>query len=145
MQKLREVFIEKFTNNSELLLFHCSILKSGFCYLVFTLLGNQLLRVNMSDSPRRSSDDFAKKVQRQLNRSKEMVTVLHDVFPWCCTTQTLWLLSLLLLLLQVLQKLGKTVETRDNQFDCCLQQFLDQQVIRCVTDGKQTAAVWSLQ
>ncbi|CAG03966.1 unnamed protein product [Tetraodon nigroviridis] len=58
----------------------------------------------MSDSPRRSSGDFAKKVQRQLSRGKE----------------------------KVLQKLGKTVETRDSQFDHCLQQFLDQQ-----TDGNR--------
>uniref|UniRef100_H3D4Q6 Bridging integrator 2a n=1 Tax=Tetraodon nigroviridis TaxID=99883 RepID=H3D4Q6_TETNG len=62
------------------------------------------LRPNMSDSPRRSSGDFAKKVQRQLSRGKE----------------------------KVLQKLGKTVETRDSQFDHCLQQFLDQQ-----TDGNR--------
>lgn len=33
----------------------------------------------MSDSPRRSSGEFAKKVQRQLSRGKEKVTGLHDV------------------------------------------------------------------
>ncbi|KAM6928765.1 bridging integrator 2a [Lycodopsis pacificus] len=48
--------------------------------------------------------DFAKKVQRQLSRSKE----------------------------KVLQKLGKTVETRDDHFEHCLQQFNDQQ-----TDGNR--------
>ncbi|TNM86774.1 hypothetical protein fugu_007004 [Takifugu bimaculatus] len=58
----------------------------------------------MADSQRRTSGDFAKKVQRQLSRGKE----------------------------KVLQKLGKTVETRDDQFECCLQQFIDQQ-----TDGNR--------
>ncbi|XP_029973651.1 bridging integrator 2a [Salarias fasciatus] len=52
----------------------------------------------MSDSPKGNSSDFAKKVQRQLSRSKE----------------------------KVLQKLGKTAETRDDQFEQCLQQFNDQ-------------------
>ncbi|XP_045911304.1 bridging integrator 2a isoform X2 [Micropterus dolomieu] len=51
------------------------------------------------NSPKGSSGDFAKKVQRQLSRSKE----------------------------KVLQKLGKTVESRDDQFEHCLQQFNDQQ------------------
>ncbi|KAM9786322.1 bridging integrator 2a [Neosynchiropus ocellatus] len=58
----------------------------------------------MSDSPRGGSGDFAKKVQRQLSRGKE----------------------------KVLQRLGKTVETRDEQFDLCLQVFNDQQ-----TDGNR--------
>nr|XP_020473427.1 bridging integrator 2 [Monopterus albus]XP_020473428.1 bridging integrator 2 [Monopterus albus] len=53
-----------------------------------------------STSPKGSSGDFAKKVQRQLSRSKE----------------------------KVLQKLGKTVETRDDQFEYCLQLFNDQQI-----------------
>lgn len=56
-------------------------------------------------------------------------------FPFSYTIQLLSLCSLLLL--QVLQKLGKTVETRDNQFEYCLQQFLDQQVIKFVIDGKK--------
>uniref|UniRef100_A0A3Q3XHP7 BAR domain-containing protein n=1 Tax=Mola mola TaxID=94237 RepID=A0A3Q3XHP7_MOLML len=58
----------------------------------------------MAESPKRSSGDFTKKVQRRLSRSKE----------------------------KVLQRLGKTVETRDDQFDCCLQGFNDQQ-----TDGNR--------
>ncbi|XP_040007760.1 bridging integrator 2a isoform X2 [Xiphias gladius] len=53
-----------------------------------------------STSPKGNSGDFAKKVQRQLSRSKE----------------------------KVLQRLGKTVETRDNQFELCHHQFNDQQV-----------------
>ncbi|XP_034733652.1 bridging integrator 2a [Etheostoma cragini] len=57
-----------------------------------------------STSPKGNSGDFAKKVQRQLSRSKE----------------------------KVLQKLGKTVESRDDQFEQCLQQFNDQQ-----TDGNR--------
>ncbi|XP_042348620.1 bridging integrator 2a [Plectropomus leopardus] len=57
-----------------------------------------------STSPKGSSGDFAKKVQRQLSRGKE----------------------------KVLQKLGKTVVTRDDQFEHCLQQFNDQQ-----TDGNR--------
>ncbi|XP_037629869.1 bridging integrator 2a isoform X1 [Sebastes umbrosus] len=52
-----------------------------------------------STSPKGSSGDFAKKVQRQLSRSKE----------------------------KVLQRLGKTVETRDDHFEHDLQQFNDQQ------------------
>ncbi|XP_037540613.1 bridging integrator 2a [Nematolebias whitei] len=52
-----------------------------------------------STSPKGTSGDFAKKVQRQLSRSKE----------------------------KVLQKLGKTLETRDDQFDQYLQTFIDQQ------------------
>ncbi|KAM9856137.1 bridging integrator 2a [Aulostomus maculatus] len=55
-------------------------------------------------SPKSSSNDFAKKVQRQLSRSKE----------------------------KVLQKLGKSTETRDEQFDDCLLRFSDQQ-----TDGNR--------
>ncbi|XP_023146322.1 bridging integrator 2a [Amphiprion ocellaris] len=55
-------------------------------------------------SPKGSSGDFAKKLQRQLSRSKE----------------------------KVLQRLGKTVETRDDQFEHCLQLFNDQQ-----TDGNR--------
>uniref|UniRef100_A0A3B5BGV4 Bridging integrator 2 n=1 Tax=Stegastes partitus TaxID=144197 RepID=A0A3B5BGV4_9TELE len=51
-----------------------------------------------------TSGDFAKKVQRQLSRSKE----------------------------KVLQRLGKTVETRDDQFEHYLQMFTDQQ-----TDGNR--------
>ncbi|XP_028266823.1 bridging integrator 2a [Parambassis ranga] len=58
----------------------------------------------MAESPKGSSGEFAKKVQRQLSRSKE----------------------------KVLQKLGKTVETRDDQFEQCLQLFNDQQ-----TDGNR--------
>ncbi|XP_034029346.1 bridging integrator 2a [Thalassophryne amazonica] len=57
-----------------------------------------------STSPKGTSGDFAKKVQRQLSRSKE----------------------------KVLQKLGKAVETRDEQFDLCLLLFNDQQ-----TDGNR--------
>ncbi|XP_018535066.1 bridging integrator 2a [Lates calcarifer] len=57
-----------------------------------------------STSPKSNSGDFAKKVQRQLSRSKE----------------------------KVLQRLGKTVETRDDQFEVFLQQFNDQQ-----TDGNR--------
>lgn len=52
----------------------------------------------MSESPKGNSSDFAKKVQRQLSRSKE----------------------------KVLQRLGRTVETRDDQFDNYLQIFNDQ-------------------
>ncbi|XP_022063053.2 bridging integrator 2a [Acanthochromis polyacanthus] len=55
-------------------------------------------------SPKGSSGEFTKKLQRQLSRSKE----------------------------KVLQRLGKTVETRDDQFEHCLQQFNDQQ-----TDGNR--------
>eukprot|EP00064_Thunnus_orientalis_P005744 superscaffoldBa00000576_g5758 len=51
-----------------------------------------------------NSGVFTKKVQRQLSRGKE----------------------------KVLQKLGKTVETRDDQFEHCIQQFTDQQ-----TDGNR--------
>uniref|UniRef100_A0A3Q1KGD2 BAR domain-containing protein n=1 Tax=Anabas testudineus TaxID=64144 RepID=A0A3Q1KGD2_ANATE len=63
-------------------------------------------RISMAEStsPKGNSGDFAKKVQRQLSRSKE----------------------------KVLQRLGKTVETRDDQFEQCLQQFNDQQ-----TDGNR--------
>ncbi|XP_059188280.1 bridging integrator 2a [Centropristis striata] len=57
-----------------------------------------------STSPKSSSGDFAKKVQRQLSRSKE----------------------------KVLQRLGKTVESRDDQFEQYLHQFTDQQ-----TDGNR--------
>ncbi|XP_068454308.1 bridging integrator 2a [Clinocottus analis] len=57
-----------------------------------------------STSPKGSTGDFAKKVQRQLSRSKE----------------------------KVLQKLGKTVESRDDHFEHCVQQFNDQQ-----TDGNR--------
>ncbi|KAM7405169.1 hypothetical protein PAMP_012453 [Pampus punctatissimus] len=57
-----------------------------------------------SASPKRSSGVFAKKVQRQLSRSKE----------------------------KVLQRLGKTMETRDDQFEMYLLQFHDQQ-----TDGNR--------
>ncbi|XP_033485329.1 bridging integrator 2a [Epinephelus lanceolatus] len=57
-----------------------------------------------SASPKGNSGDFAKKVQRQLSRSKE----------------------------KVLQKLGKTVESKDDQFEHFLQQFNDQQ-----TDGNR--------
>ncbi|XP_054465196.1 bridging integrator 2a [Anoplopoma fimbria] len=52
-----------------------------------------------SSSPKGGTGDFAKKVQRQLSRSKE----------------------------KVLQKLGKTVESRDDDFEHCHQQFNDQQ------------------
>ncbi|XP_034552630.1 bridging integrator 2a [Notolabrus celidotus] len=57
-----------------------------------------------NSSPKNSSGDFAKKVQRRLSRGKE----------------------------KVLQRLGKTVETRDDQFEQSLQQFMDQQ-----TDGNR--------
>ncbi|KAF7653891.1 hypothetical protein LDENG_00077210 [Lucifuga dentata] len=53
-----------------------------------------------SSSPKGGAGDFAKKVQRQLSRGKE----------------------------KVLQRLGKTVETRDEQFEHYLQQFNDQQI-----------------
>ncbi|XP_068608480.1 bridging integrator 2a [Brachionichthys hirsutus] len=52
-----------------------------------------------STSPKNSSGDFAKKVQRQLSRGKE----------------------------KVLQRLGKTTVSRDDQFEHCLQNFTDQQ------------------
>nr|XP_046252466.1 bridging integrator 2a [Scatophagus argus] len=52
-----------------------------------------------STSPKGSSGDFTKKVQRRLSRGKE----------------------------KVLQKLGKTVESRDDQFENCLRQYNDQQ------------------
>ncbi|XP_056131242.1 bridging integrator 2a, partial [Lampris incognitus] len=55
-------------------------------------------------SPKGNTGVFAKKVQRQLSRGKE----------------------------KVLQRLGKTVETRDDQFDHCLNRFNDQQ-----TDGNR--------
>ncbi|XP_076598144.1 bridging integrator 2a [Chaetodon auriga] len=57
-----------------------------------------------SASPKGSSGDFAKKLQRQLSRGKE----------------------------KVLQRLGKTVESRDDQFEYSLRQFNDQQ-----TDGNR--------
>ncbi|XP_068191165.1 bridging integrator 2a [Antennarius striatus] len=50
-------------------------------------------------SPKNTSGDFAKKVQRQLSRGKE----------------------------KVLQRLGKTTVSRDDQFEHCLQHFNDQQ------------------
>lgn len=55
-------------------------------------------------SPKSSSGAFTKKVQRQLSRGRE----------------------------KVLQKLGRTVETRDEQFEQSLHNFLDQQ-----TDGNR--------
>uniref|UniRef100_UPI003AAEF808 bridging integrator 2a n=1 Tax=Centroberyx gerrardi TaxID=166262 RepID=UPI003AAEF808 len=57
-----------------------------------------------SNSPKGSAGVFAKKIQRQLSRGKE----------------------------KVLQRLGKTVESRDEEFDICLQRFIDQQ-----TDGNR--------
>ncbi|XP_072223246.1 bridging integrator 2a [Leuresthes tenuis] len=57
-----------------------------------------------STSPKGTSGVFAKKVQRQLSRGKE----------------------------KVLQRLGKTTETRDDQFEHCFQLFSDQQ-----TDGNR--------
>ncbi|XP_046896864.1 bridging integrator 2a [Hypomesus transpacificus] len=51
------------------------------------------------NSPKGGAVVFAKRVQRQLSRGKE----------------------------KVLQKLGKTVETKDEEFDKCLQNFNDQQ------------------
>lgn len=36
-----------------------------------------------------------------------------------------------------MQKLGKSVETRDEHFEHCLQQFIDQQVIRSMSDGEK--------
>ncbi|KAM9351039.1 bridging integrator 2a [Symphorus nematophorus] len=57
-----------------------------------------------STSPKGGSGDFAKKVQRQLSRGKE----------------------------KVLQRLGKTSESRDDQFEQSLRQFNDQQ-----TDGNR--------
>lgn len=57
-----------------------------------------------SNSPKGSSNVFARKVQRQLSRGKE----------------------------KVLQKLGKTVETKDDQFEQYFQSFSDQQ-----TDGNR--------
>lgn len=96
----------------------------------------------MSDSPRRSSGDFAKKVQRQLSRGKEKVTVLHDVLPLMLHHSDTLTYPFPLLLLQVLQKLGKSAETRDSQFDLCLQLFMDQQVIKFVIDGKKQQCVF---
>uniref|UniRef100_A0A3B3I068 Bridging integrator 2a n=1 Tax=Oryzias latipes TaxID=8090 RepID=A0A3B3I068_ORYLA len=52
-----------------------------------------------STSPKSTSGDFAKKVQRQLSRGKE----------------------------KVLQRLGKSIETRDDHFEQLLQIFYDQQ------------------
>ncbi|XP_037336598.2 bridging integrator 2a [Pungitius pungitius] len=52
-----------------------------------------------SSSPKGNNGDFAKKIQRQLSRSKE----------------------------KVLQKLGKTMESRDDHFEQCFRQFNDQQ------------------
>ncbi|RVE70935.1 hypothetical protein OJAV_G00069630 [Oryzias javanicus] len=52
-----------------------------------------------STSPKNTSGDFAKKVQRQLSRGKE----------------------------KVLQRLGKSIETRDDHFEQLLQIFYDQQ------------------
>ncbi|XP_029282356.1 bridging integrator 2a [Cottoperca gobio] len=66
--------------------------------------GNTIKILKMADSPKGNSGDFAKKVQRQLSRSKE----------------------------KVLQRLGKTVESRDDQFEHFLHQFNDQQ-----TDGNR--------
>ncbi|TNN57213.1 Bridging integrator 2 [Liparis tanakae] len=60
---------------------------------------SQSQSMSESTSPKGSTGDFAKKVQRQLSRSKE----------------------------KVLQKLGKTVESRDDHFEHFLQQFNDQQ------------------
>ncbi|KAK7884935.1 hypothetical protein WMY93_028058 [Mugilogobius chulae] len=57
-----------------------------------------------SHSPKGSSNVFAKKIQRQLSRGKE----------------------------KVLQKLGKALETKDDEFDDHLQRFYDQQ-----TDGNR--------
>ncbi|CAL9703249.1 unnamed protein product [Knipowitschia caucasica] len=57
-----------------------------------------------SHSPKGSSNVFARKVQRQLSRGKE----------------------------KVLQKLGKAVETKDDEFEDYLQRFCDQQ-----TDGNR--------
>lgn len=57
-----------------------------------------------SHSPKGSSNAFSRKVQRQLSRGKE----------------------------KVLQKLGKTVETKDDQFEQFLHNFYDQQ-----TDGNR--------
>uniref|UniRef100_A0A3Q2DYQ8 Bridging integrator 2a n=1 Tax=Cyprinodon variegatus TaxID=28743 RepID=A0A3Q2DYQ8_CYPVA len=57
-----------------------------------------------STSPKGGSGDFAKKVQKQLSRGKE----------------------------KVMQRLGKSLETRDDQFERSLQIFLDQQ-----TDGNR--------
>lgn len=72
-------------------------------------VGNTSIRVqtlsgNMAESNSPKGNEFAKKVQRQLSRSKE----------------------------KVLQKLGKTVETKDEQFEHDLQRFCDQQ-----TDGNR--------
>lgn len=38
--------------------------------------------------------------------------------------------------MQVLQRLGKTVETRDDLFERCLQEFNDQQVIIILLNEK---------
>ncbi|XP_034007279.1 bridging integrator 2a [Trematomus bernacchii] len=58
----------------------------------------------MAENPKGGSGDFAKKVQRRLSRGKE----------------------------KVLQRLGKTTESRDEQFEYFLLQFNDQQ-----TDGNR--------
>lgn len=90
----------------------------------------------MAESSRRSSGDFAKKVQRQLSRGKEKVAALRDLlFLAQCHSDVLTLPFCVLL--QVLQKLGKTAETRDQQFEQCLRLFIDQQVIRFATGGKK--------
>lgn len=83
-----------------------------------------------STSPKGNSGDFAKKVQRQLSRSKEKVTDLvvsksfsnHEIIKICASAK-------ITTFLQVLQRLGKTVESRDDHFEQCLQRFNDQQVI----------------
>lgn len=55
------------------------------CYSLFLyIIKNQLLRLNMGDSQRRTSGDFAKKVQRQLSRGKEKVTMLQNPLSLFC-------------------------------------------------------------
>lgn len=94
-----------------------------------------------STSPKGNSGEFAKKVQRQLSRSKEKVPVCKISFPieqeerrYCFFIAVSLRYALFL---QVLQRLGKTVETRDNQFELCHHQFNDQQVIILLLNEKK--------
>ncbi|KAI3357728.1 hypothetical protein L3Q82_016130 [Scortum barcoo] len=86
-----------------------------------------------STSQKGNSGDFAKKVQRRLSRGKEKASFClphhkrKNITQFsCCHTLTF------VLFLQVLQKLGKTVESRDEEFEKSLHQFNDQQ-----TDGNR--------
>lgn len=89
------------------------------------------------NSPKGSAGVFAKKVQRQLSRGKEKVSS-HSASPPMSKYKENMIPQLFrvaltcVFVLQVLQKLGKTVETRDEQFDHCLHNFNDQQVVSLI-------------